>query len=61
MTEVAVSAIRLLLIDDHALFRESMARVLGDDPAFEIEHCGSIREALAALAGETLRRGVARS
>jgi two-component system, NarL family, nitrate/nitrite response regulator NarL len=50
MTEAAVSAIRLLLIDDHALFRESMARVLGDDPAFEIEHCGSIREALAALA-----------
>ena len=52
MTEAAVSAIRLLLIDDHALFRESMARVLGDDPAFEIEHCGSIREALAALARE---------
>jgi two-component system, NarL family, nitrate/nitrite response regulator NarL len=50
MTEAAVSSIRLLLIDDHALFRESMARVLGDDPAFEIEHCGSIREALTALA-----------
>jgi two-component system, NarL family, nitrate/nitrite response regulator NarL len=50
MTEVAVGVIRLLLIDDHALFRESMARVLGDDPAFEIVHCGSIREALALLA-----------
>jgi two-component system nitrate/nitrite response regulator NarL len=50
MTETAVGVIRLLLIDDHALFRESMARVLGDDPAFEIVHCGSIREALALLA-----------
>jgi DNA-binding NarL/FixJ family response regulator len=50
MIETAVGVIRLLLIDDHALFRESMARVLGDDPAFEIEHCGSIREALALLA-----------
>jgi len=50
MTETAVGVIRLLLIDDHALFRESVARVLGDDPAFEIVHCGSIREALALLA-----------
>ena len=57
----AVSAIRLLLIDDHALFRESMARVLGDDPAFEIVHCGSIGKRCRLLAGETLRRGVARS
>jgi two-component system nitrate/nitrite response regulator NarL len=43
------STIRLLLIDDHALFRESMARVLGGDPAFHIEHCSSIREALVMI------------
>jgi DNA-binding NarL/FixJ family response regulator len=42
--------IRALLVDDHALFRESMSRVLGDEPGFEIEHCGSIREALTLLA-----------
>src|SRR5207244_5470283 len=34
----------------HALFRESVARVLNGDPGIEIDHCGSIREALALLA-----------
>jgi DNA-binding NarL/FixJ family response regulator len=41
--------IRALLVDDHALFRESVARVLGMSPGLEIEHCGSIREALELL------------
>ena len=41
--------IRALLVDDHALFRESVARVLAADPLLEIEHCGSIREALPLL------------
>jgi two-component system nitrate/nitrite response regulator NarL len=41
--------IRLLLVDDHALFRESVSRVLGDQPDLRIEHCGSIREALQLL------------
>jgi two-component system nitrate/nitrite response regulator NarL len=50
MTEILAPTIHVLLIDDHALFRESIARVLGADPAFEIQHCGSIREALSALA-----------
>jgi DNA-binding NarL/FixJ family response regulator len=49
-TGPSAPAIRLLLIDDHALFRESIGRVLGADPAYEIEHCGSIREALTMLA-----------
>lgn len=40
----------MLLIDDHALFRESMTRVLCGEPDFHIENCGSIREALALLA-----------
>jgi two-component system nitrate/nitrite response regulator NarL len=35
-----------LLVDDHAVFRESVARVLGMNPDLEIESCGSIREAL---------------
>jgi two-component system, NarL family, nitrate/nitrite response regulator NarL len=50
MTPTALSTIRILLIDDHALFRESMGRVLGAEPDFEIEHCGSIREAMEILA-----------
>lgn len=41
--------ISALLVDDHSLFRESVARVLADDPSLEIEHCGSIREALQIL------------
>ena len=43
-------AIRILLVDDHALFRESVARVLAAEPDLRIEHCGSIREAIALLA-----------
>jgi two-component system nitrate/nitrite response regulator NarL len=43
--------IHALLVDDHALFRESVARVLSAEPGLRIEHCGSIREALAMLAG----------
>ncbi len=50
MTEILTETIHVLLIDDHALFRESIARVLGADPAFDIHHCGSIREALSELA-----------
>jgi DNA-binding NarL/FixJ family response regulator len=42
--------VRALLVDDHALFRESVSRVLGETPGLDIEHCGSIREALLMLA-----------
>ena len=42
--------IRTLLVDDHALFRESVARSLAAEPGMEIEHCGSIRDALALMA-----------
>ena len=44
-----MAKIRALLIDDHALFRESVSRVLADQPDLEIEHCGSIRESLPLL------------
>ena len=50
MSEPVQLVIRALLVDDHALFRESVARVLNADPGLEIDHCGSIREALALLA-----------
>ena len=42
--------IRALLVDDHALFRESVSRVLAQESLLEIEHCASIREALELLA-----------
>jgi len=45
--------IRTLLVDDHALFRESVAGLLRAEPDFAIEHCGSIREALELLAAHT--------
>src|SRR5438105_3377709 len=43
-------AIQILLVDDHALFRESVARALAAEPDIQIEHCASIREALQLLA-----------
>jgi two-component system, NarL family, nitrate/nitrite response regulator NarL len=42
--------IRVLLVDDHALFRESVARALSVDPQLEVEHCASIASALQLLA-----------
>ena len=45
--------IRALLVDDHSLFRESVARVLAMEPDLEVQHCGSIRQALEILARQT--------
>jgi two-component system, NarL family, nitrate/nitrite response regulator NarL len=42
--------VQALLVDDHALFRESVARVLNGESDLEVEHCATIREALALLA-----------
>ena len=43
--------LRVLLVDDHALFRESVARALNSEPDLHVEHCASIRDALTLLAG----------
>ncbi len=40
---------RALLIDDHALFRESVCGVLANEPDLELSHCGTIRDALRML------------
>ncbi len=41
------SRIRILVVDDHTLFRESVARLLAAEPDFEIAgHCASAGEAL---------------
>jgi DNA-binding NarL/FixJ family response regulator len=42
--------IRLLLLDDHVLFRESLSRLLASEPDFEMAgHCGTAGEALDLL------------
>lgn len=42
--------IRLLLLDDHVLFRESLSRLLASEPDFEMTaHCGTAAEALEIL------------
>ena len=42
-------SIRVLLVDDHALFRESVSGVLATEQNLEIEHCASIKQALQML------------
>jgi two-component system, NarL family, nitrate/nitrite response regulator NarL len=42
--------IRILLIDDHTIFRESLAKLLSAQPGLELQrHCGSAGEALLLL------------
>jgi DNA-binding NarL/FixJ family response regulator len=49
MAEVTRNA-RILLVDDHALFRESVARFLEGEPGFEVAGgCGTIEEARTLL------------
>jgi DNA-binding NarL/FixJ family response regulator len=50
MNEQPVQKIRLLLVDDHALFREGLARLLASEPDFELAApCSSGEEALRVL------------
>lgn len=50
MPKTAEQTVRILLLDDHALFRESVSRLLGAEPGLEvIAHCGTIEEALETL------------
>jgi two-component system nitrate/nitrite response regulator NarL len=51
--ESSQGIIRALLVDDHALFRQGVAGVLGKDPGFQMDECASIREALQKLAEQT--------
>lgn len=50
MSKTDQRTIRLMIVDDHALFRESLARLLQAEPGFEVvAHCGSSAEALGNL------------
>jgi DNA-binding NarL/FixJ family response regulator len=49
-TGTQIARIRILLVDDHALFREGAARLLNPEPDFEVVgSCGSIEEALSTV------------
>jgi two-component system, NarL family, nitrate/nitrite response regulator NarL len=51
VAETGRERIRVLLVDDHALFREGLVRLLGAEPDFEIAgHCATVEEALDTLA-----------
>lgn len=44
---------RILLVDDHTIFRQSVATLLGAEPDFEVlPHCGCVAEALWLLQSE---------
>jgi DNA-binding NarL/FixJ family response regulator len=48
--QATMERIRLLLLDDHVLFRESLSRLLASEPDFEMAgHCGTCAEALQIL------------
>jgi two-component system, NarL family, nitrate/nitrite response regulator NarL len=52
LSNSVVEAIRILLIDDHAMFRDGLARVLDKEADFTVaEQVGSATEGLAILAG----------
>src|ERR1700722_559426 len=45
--------IRILLVDDHGLFRDSLSRLLQTEPGFRmVGSCGTIAEALPIIASE---------
>jgi DNA-binding NarL/FixJ family response regulator len=48
-------AIRILLIDDHTLFRESLVRLLQTEPGFQmVAHCATVAEGHQALTASTV-------
>ena len=49
MAESVEQTIEILLLDDHALFRQGAVRLLETELACKVVACGSIKEALAVL------------
>jgi two-component system, NarL family, nitrate/nitrite response regulator NarL len=55
MPETVSTAVRLLLLDDHTLFRESASRLLAAEPGFDVvAHSGTIADALHVLRCKTI-------
>jgi two-component system, NarL family, nitrate/nitrite response regulator NarL len=50
MPKTAEQTLHILVLDDHALFRESISRLLSAEAGFDVvAHCGAIEEALQVL------------
>jgi DNA-binding NarL/FixJ family response regulator len=49
-----IKKLRALLVDDHAVFRESVARALATEPDLEVTPCATIREALQILSQQPI-------
>lgn len=50
MPDAEARAVRVMLVDDHALFRESLARLLATEPAIQVvAQCGTADEAYGIL------------
>jgi two-component system nitrate/nitrite response regulator NarL len=47
----ASAKVRVLIVDDHTLFRESLARLLQAEHGFEVRHCGSVTDSISILGG----------
>ncbi len=45
--------VRVLIVDDHTLFRESVARLLQAEHDLEVRHCGSVDEGISILGSWT--------
>jgi two-component system, NarL family, nitrate/nitrite response regulator NarL len=46
---------RVLLIDDHTVFRQGLAHLINSQPGLELRlHCGGVREGLALLASSAV-------
>ena len=55
VVDTAGAKVHILIVDDHALFRESVARLLNAEPDFEVvANCGSIGEALQVISTTTV-------
>ena len=49
MTPTKTTKLQALLVDDHAIFRESVCRALSEKGEVDVRHCASIREALQTI------------
>ena len=49
-TTLATKVIRVLILDDHSLFRGGVMRLLESEPDMQVSGCSNIAEALDILA-----------
>jgi len=48
--QVKTDKVHVVIVDDHALFRESLARLLQSEHDLDVRHCASVRECLSLIA-----------